>query len=150
MKPQASETISLDMTPECKARLVQRYPLILSEDTEILCANGWASIIDALCESLQARTAHGAPQVRAWYIKEKYGELRFAGVDANAEQQGMIAMARAMSAHTCELCGQPGETRARGSWILTRCPAHMPSEALSLDAFERVNALNPANDFSEK
>ena len=133
------------MTPsaEMKARLMQRHPLIVSEATDIRCGEGWEALIDALCECLQAATSQGAPQIEADQFKEKFGLLSFHGGRASSEQQGMIAMARATSGRICEQCGRPGETRVAAA-VLTRCPEHMPAEAISIDEHARRTELREA------
>lgn len=61
--------------------------------------------------------------VIATQVKEKYGTLRFYVYGADDYVNGLIQMAEAMSAVTCETCGAPGKERV-GSWIRTLCDEH--------------------------
>jgi hypothetical protein len=62
-------------------------------------------------------------QVVAVQVKEKFGTLRFYVNGGDDTTRGMIQMAEAMTAVTCEECGAPGTTGGRG-WIRTLCPTH--------------------------
>jgi len=62
-------------------------------------------------------------QVVAAQVKEKFGTLRFYVNGGDDTTRGMIQMAEAMSACTCEDCGAPGTTGGHG-WIRTLCPKH--------------------------
>jgi len=56
-------------------------------------------------------------------IKEKFGALRFYAstpTGTRYELRGMIQMAEAMSACTCEDCGNKGKPR-KDSWVRTLC-----------------------------
>ncbi|WP_233884651.1 hypothetical protein [Paraburkholderia flagellata] len=87
------------------------------------CGDGWFDLIDVLCAGLQHATRHGAPQVVAAQVKEKFGTLRFSGSRADARQRAMIELAEMMSGRLCEICGKPGQT-IRTEWMQTRCPDH--------------------------
>jgi hypothetical protein len=63
------------------------------------------------------------PQVIVAQVKEKFGTLRFYYSGGDDEISGMVRMAEAMSAVTCEQCGSPGEQR-HGGWIRTLCDHH--------------------------
>jgi hypothetical protein len=63
------------------------------------------------------------PQVVADQVKEKYGTLRFYYSGGDSVIEGMVAMAEAMSAVTCDVCGNPGKETG-GGWISTRCEEH--------------------------
>lgn len=61
-------------------------------------------------------------QVEACQVKEKYGTLRFYVDYADEEVNGMISMAEAMSASTCEACGSTQDAKVRGKgWLSCRC-----------------------------
>jgi len=62
-------------------------------------------------------------QVVAVQVKEKFGSLRFYYNGGNEHVCGLVRMAEAMSAVTCEECGSPGKMRGPG-WILTLCDLH--------------------------
>lgn len=63
------------------------------------------------------------PQVEAVQVKEKFGTLRFYYEGGDEYIRGLVTMAEAMSAYTCEVCGAPGEARG-GGWIQTLCDEH--------------------------
>lgn len=126
--------------------LCQRYPAIFAYRRKptadawmpwrIMCGDGWFELIDALCAQLQFATdRHGAPQVVAVQVKEKFGALSFYCHDASDAQRGMIAMAAAMSARLCERCGQPGKTLVHNLLWQTRCLVHAPEGAETEEAF---------------
>ena len=107
-----------------RAELRARYPAIL-ERASLSYGPGWAGLMEALCERLQFHADHNTmPPVQITQAKEKWGELavNYAGGDAYAG--GLIDMAEALSAHVCEVCGNPG-TLQEGPAFRTRCAAHM-------------------------
>ena len=132
------------MRQELDELLCRRYPLIFAERHlpmtrtcmcwGIACGDGWFELIDALCERLQFWTDHNAaPQVVAFQVKEKLGELRFyPRSPPGCEQSGMIQMAQAMSARICDACGRPGQTLTHECWLMTRCAQHAPQGAVAM------------------
>ena len=63
------------------------------------------------------------PQVTVTQVKQKYGTLRFYYDGGDELIRGMVTMAEAMTAVTCETCGAPG--RIRGNhWFYTACDDH--------------------------
>ena len=106
-----------------RAELRARYPAILAH-ASLRYGPGWAGIMEALCERLQFHADHNnMPPVEITQAKEKWGELsvNYAGGDTYAD--GLIDMAEALSAHVCEVCGNPG-TLQEGPAFRTRCAAH--------------------------
>lgn len=73
-------------------------------------------------------------QVVADQVKEKFGTLRFYVHGGNQYTNGVVSMAEAMSASTCEICGSPGKIRGGGirggGWIYTACDEHTKPEHL--------------------
>ena len=61
------------------------------------------------------------PQVQQ--IKEKFGGLRIYLSNEDDYIFGIINMAEAMAARTCEVCGAKGHLRG-GSWLKTLCDEH--------------------------
>ena len=109
------------MTP--RQQLRSRYPAILAH-ASLSYGDGWAGIMEALCERLQFHAEHNAmPSVEITQAKERHGELsvNYAGGDTYAG--GLIDMAEALSAHVCEVCGQPGQL-SEGDVLQTRCTEH--------------------------
>lgn len=76
------------------------------------------------------------PQVEAVQVKEKFGTLRFYYEGGDEYIRGLVTMAEAMSAYTCEVCGAPGEARG-GGWIRTLCDKHAEENRLR-KTIERV------------
>lgn len=149
------------MKKELDALLYERYPLMFagrsptSQQTTMArgftCGDGWFDLIDTLCERLQFWTDHhGAPQIVAEQVKEKFGVLRFhVGSAASPEQRGMIALAEALSARTCDTCGRPGQRMIWGACI-TRCPDHAPADAVSCEEHEAFRRQLVARRQSER
>lgn len=111
----------------------------------IECDDGWFNIINTLCYQIQSYldwqekttqriiekdladghttlTEH-IPQVVVTQIKEKYGTLRFYYDGGDEHINGMVTMAEAISAVTCETCGNQGKLRGQ-HWFYTACEAH--------------------------
>ena len=59
-------------------------------------------------------------QVVVNQVKEKYGTLRFYYTGGDDYIDGLVSMAEAMTARTCERCGNPGSSNG-GGWISVRC-----------------------------
>lgn len=73
-------------------------------------------------------------QIVAAQVKEKFGTLRFYYDGQRSEYiRGLVAMAEAMSAVTCEVCGSPGTLRG-GRWRRTLCDRHAKPEETALPA----------------
>lgn len=131
------------MNSDLDRALCERYPQLFARRHEqtspmasgFACYDGWHSLVDVLCARLQAETdQHGAPQLVARQVKEKFGSLRFhVGPDATPRQRAMIELAQSLSLRTCEICGAPARQHSREdersitAWITTRCDAHAPS-----------------------
>lgn len=60
-------------------------------------------------------------KVVAIQVKEKYGTLRFYVYGGDEYTNGIIDMAEAMSAVTCEICGDKGVERNERGWYSTMC-----------------------------
>jgi len=146
------------MSPELDVKLVEKYPLIFKDRHASMqttamcwgfeCSDGWYNIINALCFQIQShidwrnsqreallknnpynvKINDEVPQVVAVQVKEKFGTLRFYVDGGDDTTDGMIRMAEAMSAVTCEVCGSPGECRG-GGWIRTLCDLHAQKSA---------------------
>ena len=133
------------MTPELDQKLCQNYPEIFRDRHAPMnqtamcwgfdCDDGWYNIIDTLCYQIQhyinqrnyGQTGVLVPQVVAEQVKEKYGTLRFYAMGGDDYTDGLITMAEAMSAKTCETCGSPGKLRGH-TWYYTSCNEHADEE----------------------
>jgi hypothetical protein len=134
------------MKEEFDKNLVEKYPKIFAnrngDPKETLmcwgfeCGDGWYPIINTLCSEIQSRidwnnknvdNGYGnykeIKQVVAVQIKEKFGGLRFYYEGGDDHIHGMVRMAENWASTTCEICGNPGQTR-HGFWIKTLCDEH--------------------------
>ena len=85
------------------------------------CGDGWYALLERLL--LDAK-AHEMPEdFQVVQVKSKFGGLRFYTDNAPEHFQARVSEAEAESFRTCEVCGEPGKTGARG-WIQTLCDAH--------------------------
>ena len=146
------------MRRELDEKLCEKYPKIFRDRNAPMtqtamcwgfeCSDGWYNIINTLCfqiqnhidwknsqrEKLLKSNPHDidipdeVSQVVAVQVKEKFGTLRFYADGGDDKTDGMIRMAEAMSAVTCETCGSPGEMRGR-SWFYTACDFHSKDAA---------------------
>ena len=141
------------MKQELDEKLCAKYPKIFRDrnapmNETCMCwgfehGDGWYNIINNLCACIQSHidwnnkqrtellesNPHNIEipeevhQVVAMQVKEKFGTLRFYYDGGDDKIDGMVRMAEAMSAVTCEECGAPGTSR-RGGWIRTLCDTH--------------------------
>ena len=120
------------MNPQLDKQLTQTFPEIFQprylrnhreqplEYWGFECGDGWYQLIYNLCSELMS-VAQPAPV--AVQVKEKYGTLRFYVDHGTDEHYNIIDHYEQLSAHTCEVCGNPGKRRM-GNWIVTLCEAH--------------------------
>lgn len=109
--------------------------------------DGWYNIIDSLCKHIQfhidwsykkkqfdidwnsenpeeqREIKEPVEQVVAIQIKEKFGGLRFYYDGGDDHISGLVRMAESWADHTCEVCGETGQSR-KGGWIKTLCDKH--------------------------
>lgn len=139
------------MSPDLEKKLYEKYPKIfrqkdLSMQETCMCwgvdtGDGWYTLIDSLCQSLQSMTDYNKhlperfPQIEATQVKEKYGTLRFYTTASSDHQEGMIHFAETMSGKTCDVCGNPGKLRNNG-WMQTRCEEHKGTQWHELEESE--------------
>jgi hypothetical protein len=130
------------MSPELEEKLYGDFPLLFANrEVKGSClifgcehGDGWHSILRAACKLIDThtnrRTQDGVtcdvfiletkPAFHFVQIKEKYGTLRLYHHGGDSYCEGVIDMAEAMSAVTCEQCGNPGKSTG-GGWISTLC-----------------------------
>lgn len=91
------------------------------------CDDGWYTLIDTLCRQIQHHQQWNMPKhlhpVVVEQVKEKFGTLRFYYRGGDDTISGLVQMAEAMSAKTCECCGQAGKIHG-GHWLKTLCETH--------------------------
>lgn len=147
------------MRTELQQTLTEKYPKIFQviESQRLMpyamfgieCGDGWYNIINALCFQIQnhidwnnsqrkrllennlynVSIPDEISQVTVSQVKEKYGDLRFYYEGGDSKIDGMVRMAEAMSAVTCEVCGDVGKMRGHG-WYYTACDKHAREEDL--------------------
>lgn len=78
------------------------------------------SVEEAIEEATYRDVPEKIRQVVAVQVKEKFGTLRFYYDGGDDYIRGLASMAEAMSARTCESCGNPA-TQTHGGWIKTIC-----------------------------
>lgn len=121
---------------EFAKRMEERFPEMFANSYGGFAVGpGWWPIIESLCGHIHHHVewkneqkekygrGDGCPPVTVAQIKEKFGGLRFYYDGGNEKIDGMVSMAEAWAAHTCEECGKPGKTRS-GGWIRTLCDEH--------------------------
>lgn len=133
------------MKQELDQLLCERYPKIFANRFKPMtetamcwgfeCGEGWFNILDNACRNIQShidwqnKKEEKVSQLIADQIKEKFGTLRFYYHGGDEYTAGIISMAEAMSATTCETCGKPGHLRGKG-WLYTACDEHTKPEHL--------------------
>jgi hypothetical protein len=131
------------MTKELDEALVAKYPKIFRDRYGDMkntcmcwgfeCRDGWYFLIDNLCKCIQDYcddNPQNCSEVVAVQVKEKFGSLRFYVESADDMIEGMIWFAEHLSAHTCEVCGKPGEIVNSHDWFSCVCPEHSPLTAI--------------------
>jgi hypothetical protein len=130
------------MSPELEKEILDKYPRLFPIEERgdknqqslmyygFSCGDGWYQIIDSLCRNIQFyndQQQHNLDpedfehyQVVVEQVKEKFGSLRFYVRGGDEYVYGMIRMAEAISAKTCEYCGAKAEITTKG-WIKNIC-----------------------------
>ena len=111
--------------------LIEKYPLIFKDYVgnpgrcNWSCPDGWITLVDTLCSSLQWNTDKNNsdgryPQVECSQVKEKFGGLRFYTNGATEGQYGAIYFAESLSYRICMVCGSMKNVKQiNGGWIET-------------------------------
>jgi len=115
--------------------------------------DGWYSLVDQLCTDIEASLSpEEAKSLKIQQIKEKYAGLRFyfkfgrhedrfvdvateQGIETYSTKAGagdeqmnrirdLVSAATTKSEITCQTCGQSGETRNLGGYLVTLCDQH--------------------------
>jgi hypothetical protein len=142
------------MRKELDEALCKKYPEIFRDrhgdmrSTAMVwgfeCGDGWYDIIDAACAQIENRAYNNrlnnvqCHPVVATQVKEKYGTLRFYYVGGDDYVDGVVGMAEAVSAVTCETCGAPGRLR-EGGWIRTLCDEHAQQQGYDISAVDNTD-----------
>ena len=129
-------------------RLHENYPTMFAgKYGGVEVGAGWWPIIETLCGQIQhyidqMNSSHAkwpdsehyypVEQVVVAQIKEKFGGLRFYYDGGDRYVRGLVSMAEAWAARSCEECGAPGKQRP-GGWVRTLCDFHV-AEKEALEA----------------
>ena len=117
------------MTPELENKLYEDFPSLFANREQqgscmvygCECGDGWYGILRAACNRIASHEKYaGRSDFRFGQVKEKWGRLCLYYSAGDEFVMGVISMAEAMSAMTCELCGDPGKTNDIG-WLSTLC-----------------------------
>ena len=117
------------MSPELEQKLYEDFPaLFANRETKGSCliygcehGDGWYGILRAACNRIASHEEYaGVKTFQFTQIKEKYGTLRLYHYGGDSFCEGVVSMAEAMSAMTCERCGERGRPND-GGWISTLC-----------------------------
>ncbi len=120
------------MKKELQEKLFKKYPNIFKDVDKtpeesgmafgIQTGDGWFWLIDNLCEELNKYKIQNKVPIKAFQVKEKFGELRFYIIEGIREQYAIIEFAMALSLFICEECGSTKNVKQRGtSYIKTLC-----------------------------
>jgi len=97
------------------------YHRIFPRDFHFECSDGWFSLIDRLCSTIQYYVdISGENQPTALQLKEKFGALRFYLDEADTTIQDLVHAYEGISRCVCEDCGNKGKIR-KGGWLKVRC-----------------------------
>ncbi len=146
---------------EFAQRMESAYPLMFEHPYGgFSIGPGWWPIIEDLCKNIQGyidwnnssrvRLLENNPhnnkipdevsQVVVHQIKEKFGGLRFYYEGGDAQVYGMVRMAEAWAARSCEECGNVGKSRS-GGWIKTLCDKHHEERQIRYEEQARKDGL---------
>ncbi len=94
------------------------------------CGQGWFDILLRLANRIETYQQAGriSEPVEAVQVKEKFGGLRVYISPYNGLVDSLVTEAHEASWSVCESCGESGELRRLGSWLLTRCDTHLQAD----------------------
>jgi hypothetical protein len=130
------------MNKELCDRLVAAHPALFaltSDPTERIadmpaeCRDGWFELLAALCRDLDMLVRDGAPPVRFWLIKQKFGRLKISARGGDSSTKARIQQAVHDSLNVCEFCGRPGVLTDA---IAVACNEHRMPFARTIDPAE--------------
>lgn len=87
------------------------------------CGDGWADLIEKFFYELDSLDPENS--ISIFVIKEKFGFLTILSDSCPDEKWDRLIILeekyRALSKSVCEICGNKGKLKSRGTWLLTRC-----------------------------
>lgn len=119
------------MRQELQDGLIHDFPALYGtaenpNPCDYACEDGWEPLLRRLSARLHPIIMSLPDDERSlhllWYMKEKFGELRYYLHKATPEMQALIGCAVEEASRTCEKCGAPGvlRTTTRG-YLQTLC-----------------------------
>src|SRR5438105_15914827 len=100
----------------------ERFPNLYANGMFFECGKGWYQILEGLSAQLEKLIVKLKQEQElveycfAVQVKEKFGTLRFYMSTSTDGMDKLIDEAEALSAKTCEVCGNDGRIRP-GKWI---------------------------------
>lgn len=102
-----------------------RYPILTCQKSWGICVDdGWYTLLLEMNTKIASIISDNNLRPRdhvAYQVKEKLGTLRVYHTSRNAEILEAVERAYAISVVTCEKCGERGEKKMIGGWIMVRC-----------------------------
>ena len=95
-----------------REKLKKLYPKLDQVECGADCGDGWVPLLEKLIGDLNALNEPYTIE----QIKEKFGGLRFYYTGLTQEGSDLVSRAERDSFKICEVCGDPGELRAKGWW----------------------------------
>lgn len=110
------------MSPELQQKLFEKYPNQYREIKFIECRDGWYSIIDSCCATIDRYLSQlkkdGKDSNFFWsQQKSKFGGLRLYSYDADNYIRGAISVTENISYYICELSGDRGTLCIKNGWL---------------------------------
>jgi hypothetical protein len=120
------------MKTELLEKLVSSYPKLFSKVKRVDCGDGWFHLLNTLCNLIEHKISQlpleMQSQVCISQVKEKFAGLRFYMDHSTPEMEGAIDLAEDLSQTICEACGNSGQRRSLGTWLITLCDTHYENE----------------------
>lgn len=105
------------------------------------CSDGWYTIIYNICKELNELYISknvNLDKIFIIQIKEKWGALNFYTnglIDGGYE---IVEKYERQSSNICEICGEQGELKSKGSWYRTLCDKHAEELGYSVNMEEYI------------
>jgi hypothetical protein len=127
------------MKQELQDELYKKYPDIFCQrhlpmSQTCMCwgidtGDGWYQLIDDLCAKIKAhvdetKLTYPKYTIEFVQVKEKFGTLRVSLDYSHPAIDKFISEAVALSAKTCDVCGDPGHCGSYRGWWMTLCKTH--------------------------
>lgn len=107
--------------------LQSKYPIL--RDVYIGCGDGWFWLLDftfkCITNHYKWTSKHKEYPLRVAQVKEKFGQLNIYFDCADDYIYGVSDFAEKISGKICEVCGELGKIRNKGTWLKTLCDSHV-------------------------